>query len=351
MKTLLLTVCIILSSNSFCFAQEQPINKSVSKTNFDIKEAEVALDKILDVTEKISIYKNNVNWKTLSPKVKNALDPNASNIFMAIKPSIGILLDELNDNHSFVMYNNKETAHRNHPKDITSTLSPEVLNSLKSTDLKLKSEIINENIGYILVPSNKIDIKEKESQEKIIGQEIRNALCQLSPERLKGIIVDLRLNTGGAMNPMIGGLGPIIGDGLAGYFLANGKTIDTWKIKNGNINQMPLENNCKPNKNIKIAILIGAATASSGEATAISFIGKSNVKLIGENSAGYTSGNSPIKISENLYYLLSTSYEADRNKKEYLNFVSPDIIIKDGDNFKDLSQDKKVQKAIEWINQ
>lgn len=181
---------------------------------------------------------------------------------------------------------------------------------------------------------------------------MRDQLCQLSPNQLKGIIVDLRLNTGGNMNPMIGGIAPLLENGIAGYFVANGKSISSWKIKDGNIaGKTHISNNCNVNKNIKIAVLTGAATGSSGEITAISFIGMPNVKVIGENTAGYTSANTDIKIADNLYYLLANSYEADRNKKEYKSFIEPDLKVTGGDHFDDLQKDEKIKEALQWINQ
>ncbi len=336
------------------FAQEKSISASSndpSTTKLNISEANKALDDILDITEKISIYRKNVKWKTILPQVRSTLDINAPNVFLAVKPSVELLLDKLNDNHSFLLYNNKERAHRANPKNFESTINPITLETLKQDDKKVKTEKLTDNIGYILIPSNNIDLSDREKQEIILGQEIRDSLCNLLPEKLKGIVVDLRINTGGNMFPMVGGLGPIIGDGDAGFIISNGKTINSWSINNGSIKGLTLENNCEQNHNIKIVILIGPATGSSGEITAISFIGKPNIKLIGENSAGYTTANTTIKIAENLHFFLAIAYDADRNKKEYRNFITPDITIKDGDNFKDLSQDKKIQKAIEWINQ
>lgn len=346
MKKIIILSLIV--SQVFGYGQEKKIENTNQKV--DSVEATKALNKILDVTQKISIHTKNVDWKILTPQVKAALKTDAPNLFLALKPSIELLLDKLNDNHSHLIYNNSQRAFRIDVKNFRPTFSTAISAALINNQNKVKTEKISGNIGYILVPGNNVDLSDKANQEKVLGQEIRNALCQLSPADLKGIIVDLRLNTGGDMYPMIGGLGPLFGNGLAGSFIANGKTVSSWRIDDGNVNGLMLDNKCFPNKDIKIAVLIGGATASSGEATAISFIGKPNVKVIGENSAGYTSANMDIKIADNLYYLLASSYEADRTKKEYKDFVTPDILIKDGDNFKDLSQDKKVQKAVEWIN-
>ena len=67
-------------------------------------------------------------------------------------------------------------------------------------------------------------------------------------------------------------------------------------------------------------------------------------------TTGLVSANNSIKISEDLYYLLSSSYEADRNNKEYKESILPDAEITGGDNFKDLLKDKKILSAIQWIS-
>ncbi len=126
-------------------------------------------------------------------------------------------------------------------------------------------------------------MENEKNRLKKLGQALRDSLCKLNLKDLKGIIVDLRLNTGGNMYPMISGIAPLLGNGKAGSFVDNGKILNSWFIKDGNLlvndnAYITLQNNCNPGKNIKIALLIGPATASSGEATAISFIGKKECK-------------------------------------------------------------------------
>ena len=168
---------------------------------------------------------------------------------------------------------------------------------------------------------------------------------------IKTWVVDLRENTGGNMYPMIAGIGPLIGDGLAGYFISPKKE-EKWFYKNGaSWEDARLQVKIKQpyylkNINIKIAVLIGENTASSGEMTAISFIGKSNVKLFGQETAGYITANEgyPLLDGSNLY--LAVARVADRNKKIYLDGIKPDVRI---DESADEIQVFNVIK--EWLNE
>lgn len=84
------------------------------------------------------------------------------------------------------------------------------------------------------------------------------------------------------------------------------------------------------NKAVKIAVLIGPKTGSSGEMTTISFIGKKNAKLFGAASGGYTTGNGMFKLSDGSNLLLASTYVADRNLKRYMKKISPDVIVNHG---------------------
>ncbi|WP_073552217.1 S41 family peptidase [Elizabethkingia meningoseptica] len=326
-------------------------------TKVDPKQAQKVLDQIIQLTKTKSIYKNNVNWDTLIPEVQKSFNPDANNIFNAVKPAVALMLDKLKDNHSFLKTKTSSVA-RSNPDNLFARVNTETGTAISESKGNIRTQMLEKKIGYISIPgmSTSTDKKERDEQVQKLGQALRDSLCKLNPKDLKGIIVDLRLNVGGNMYPMISGIAPLLGDGKAGSFVQEGKKQSPWSVKDGNIflghtQQVTLQNNCTPDKKIKIAILTGPATASSGEATAISFIGKNNVKLIGEKTAGLVSANNTIKITDDLYYFLSSSYEADRNDREYKESIPPDVEIIGGDNFKDLSNDKKILAALQWIKQ
>jgi C-terminal processing protease CtpA/Prc len=92
------------------------------------------------------------------------------------------------------------------------------------------------------------------------------------------------------------------------------------------------------NMDKKIAVLIGKATASSGEATAVSFIGKEDTRFFGVETAGLTTGNAAFELKDGARLFLTTTIYVDRNKKKYGATIKPDYAT---------FQARK--KAIEWI--
>ena len=58
------------------------------------------------------------------------------------------------------------------------------------------------------------------------------------------------------MYPMISGIAPLLGNGKAGSFVDNGKILNSWSVKDGNLlvndnAYITLQNNCNPAKILK----------------------------------------------------------------------------------------------------
>ncbi|WBL27355.1 S41 family peptidase [Zunongwangia sp. HGR-M22] len=302
---------------------------------------EKPIEKILSLTKRNSIYTNNVDWDSLTPKVKEAVDLNANNTYDQLAPAVGILLDALDDSHSQLTYHDKHSGRAN-PTDKFERLNDSTRSILKSGAKLYTTKL--ENIGYIRIPC---------SHNENDAQVFMEAFCGLDINSLSGLIIDLRINTGGNMWPMIAGLAPILENGILGYFEQDSYLLE-WKLKknkiyNGKNKMIKFKKLCSLEKPLKIAVLLGPITASSGEMTAIALKGKENVKFFGEKTAGYVTANSQINIEGELYYQLSSGFCLDRNKNEYRNCVAPDVEIIGGDAFNQLGKDQKVIKAIEWL--
>jgi carboxyl-terminal processing protease len=138
-----------------------------------------------------------------------------------------------------------------------------------------------------------------------------------------GWIVDLQLDAGGALSPMVLGVGPILGDGNAGTFmLANGEKI-VWSYHNGEYwygnevlrrvsNPYHLKQSMPP-----VAVLTSSGTASSGEATLISFKGRPQTRSFGEPTSGLPTGGNGKDMSDGALIAIATSLEADRTGHIY----------------------------------
>ncbi|MES2416758.1 MAG: S41 family peptidase [Bacteroidota bacterium] len=280
----------------------------------------------IDVVKKNSIYKDSIDW--------NAVEKDLALLGKGLKvPSDAIILNsyvlqrlrKVGDYHSFIQ--NKVGAQN--------------YTSGKVTQPEPESKLLTNGIGYISVPS--FGSVNEEAVEKFALQ-IQAMIKELDTRNdIKGWVVDLRTNGGGNMYPMISGLAPLLDTGNLAYFIKGTKDYPLKLTENGM--RVNIKDPYKvKNKNNKIAVLIGSKTGSSGEMTAISFIGQHNTKLFGEPSAGYLTSNEIFKISDGSNLVLATSYIADRNRKKYLEKIYPDITVKVVGN-----GDTVLQKAKSWL--
>jgi carboxyl-terminal processing protease len=187
------------------------------------------------------------------------------------------------------------------------------------------------------------------------AQKLNDSLCSLFDKNVKGLILDLRLNGGGAMYPMIMGLDQLYMPGKIGYFISR-KNIN-WYIKDNSflldtLVLAQIKPNCEFNAhNLPLVILIGGGTGSSGEFLAISLKSRKHTVYIGNETAGYITSTEGTQINNDAHILLSSGYGADGNGIIYKKPLKPDILINSPDKFNNIPDDEKVKIGIKWINQ
>lgn len=161
------------------------------------------------------------------------------------------------------------------------------------------------------------------------------------------------------MYPILLGLKEFIGNNLVfgGFRNAQNKITGNWEIKGGKllIDNMALERKqglvYAIRHDVPIVLLTSCYTASAGEMTTISFIGRNNTYIVGEPTANYTTAVQGFSINENAGINLSTDYVVDRKLKIYKSSVLPDFEVLGGDNFEELKNDRKIIKALELLAQ
>lgn len=213
-------------------------------------------------------------------------------------------------------------------------------------------ETATERIALIRVPPVPGNATEKARVAFVEGA--HRQLKSINSPDLCGWIVDLRDNTGGTMWPMLVAIGPIAGPGILGQFIApqKGET-STWTYRDGAV-QVGSEGEAtervaistepiRPeNPDLPIAVLISESTASSGEATAIAFIGRANTRLFGTETAGRASARNGLPLSDGAQILLPIGYMADRNGEIHHPFVEPDVKV---------SPDDALETAKGWLRE
>lgn len=197
------------------------------------------------------------------------------------------------------------------------------------------------DVGYVRVTNYGGD-------DVAYSKEIQNEIKIQDSEYIIGWIVDLRGNLGGNMWPMLAGIGPILGEGVAGYFIdADGEAF-SWGFKNGaSTNEGSVVTKVTDSyqlltPNPKVAVLLDAGVASSGEAIAISFIGRANTRTFGSPTCGLSTANATYDLSYKHRLALTVAYFADRNKNKFGIPVPPDQVA---------SGETIIQDAINWIRQ
>lgn len=296
----------------------------------DTKASKIASDYIEHFKNLIktkSMFRDKIDWNIVDENIKK-LSLGAETI-EDTKPAIQYMMNVLKgsgDIHSFII--SKKSTDTKKTKNIAG-IEPE-------------SRLIDSKIGYVMVPAFSTSNTEVGNQ---FASKINEMIRKLDSENeINGWIIDLRTNSGGSMHPMILGLGSLIGDGTLGYFITKENKVP-WILENGKFNRNEIAKPYKlKNPSSKIAVLIGKKTASSGEATVISFIGKDNVKLFGQSTRGLTSGNSTHPLSDGRALALATSFEMDRTGKEYREEIHPDVIIEPS-----TEKDLELETAKNWI--
>jgi C-terminal processing protease CtpA/Prc len=342
MKQKFFILFTIFSITSIFHAQKQ-----VRFKNDSVKQY---IDKTLVLIHNNALNKDKIDWNSLQTEVYNKVK-DAENIQAALSV-YPYLFEKIEDHHGWLSYKNKNYRWTKKSQRIDNDV---VSSAIKKYE-KVEAVLINNNMGYLRIPGNN-DFNTKK-MDSIAGN-IVDEIDKINSIKIKGWIIDLRLNTGGNMYPMIAGISDLIGDNekIGGFVTSDKKSEGEWMLKNGNIyiddNQVLNRRKVKipVTKQLPVAVLISGFTASSGEMTAISLIGRKKTKIFGEDSAGYTTTNQGFKVDENSGLNLAIGYVVDRTGKIYIENVKPDVEIIGGDNFEEINKDKKITASIQWIKE
>jgi len=288
--------------------------------------AESFVNEVLDIMENNSIHRKTIDWVVFRNQVTD-ITGSAQTIedtYIGLTEALKMLGDNY---HSRIRTANGQTIRGG---------------TLNCNAESFQDPSIPANIGYVNVGSF------SGSGEEAIkfAEDIQNQIKLNDSVDLIGWIVDLRGNGGGNMWPMIAGVGPVLGEGIIGYFIDPDDNQQRWDYTNGSstINDFPQTTVPNPyqliNPNPKVAVLIDKKVGSSGEAVVISFIGRDNTRSFGTSTCGLSTANQNYNLSNGDLLLLTVAYMADRNLVKYGESVIPDEVIDTG---------SVVERAIEWL--
>ncbi|HEY4049684.1 MAG TPA: S41 family peptidase [Acidobacteriaceae bacterium] len=212
------------------------------------------------------------------------------------------------------------------------------------------------NFGYVVLPS----CSAKDSDGLLLyAADVRRILTDLSNQKAQGWIIDLRGNTGGNMWPMITGIGPILGEGVVGSFVAadgkipwfyqDGKsgTRDTAGLETVSLNLQDTPLRVTPLA--AVAVLVDSSTASSAEAVSIAFHGRDVTRFFGQHTAGKSNAVQPFKLPDGAELYLTTAIDADRTGKAFPDGLTPDEVLPAVDAMPQETNDAVVTAAETWL--
>lgn len=157
---------------------------------------------------------------------------------------------------------------------------------------------------------------------------------------------------------MVTGVGSILGNGrFVGWRSAGGRQ---WWVsyEDGRITQdgKEVSNYLGPDgpsalhrPSPPVAVLTGPSTGSSGEVTALAFVGRPGARLFGERTGGYTTSNVGYSLFDGSDLGLAVAAMTDRTGATHLEGVEPDEgVATDWATF-GTADDPVIAAAVAWV--
>ena len=294
----------------------------------------------IDTVRKNSINRDAINWQDYERTMYN-LATEASTVkdtYPILRYGLGLL----EDGHSSF----KTPEERSNWKGGTNEeviLLPE-----------MKSEYLGDGIGYINVPTFGSGSKNAATAyADTLHSHFTSLYQQYNVEKW---IIDLRDNSGGNMWPMLAGLGPLYDDNKLGEFRGRSKSIP-WYYRDGSslmeneaITTVSDSSHVPNFNNAPVAVLIGPNTASSGEAVAISFIGRPDTKIFGAPTAGKSTANDDFELADGAAIYLTSLVMSDREGTMYGSRIVPDVNVSSTERDRKHTDDV-CATAIQWLKE
>ena len=160
-------------------------------------------------------------------------------------------------------------------------------------------------------------------------------------DKIKGVVLDLRGNTGGDMGPMATAVSSLLPDGELVYYHYRSYDVPV-TLKNGVVSNAGTGGKSlypEEKLNVPVAILTDDMTASSGEALTLCFRGLENTRTFGAPTAGYTSVNMLYNMYDGAQMYLTVAFDKARTGE----------IFKEKPIEPDVATDSPLEAALEWL--
>jgi carboxyl-terminal processing protease len=307
-----------------------------------LQKAEQLLDEAIGFMEKTYYRRDMVDWKALATQARQQLI-NAGNCDDAYA-AITWCFKQLGERHSFIMPPDKAARYNGDE-------TPDGPGSLNELVGEIRGEWLQDSIAYLTIPW--VTTTDSLVCERI-ADSLQAVIARLDTRHISRWIIDLRNNHGGNCWPMLAGIGPLLGDGVYGYFVASGQRIPISYYDGSACQGRHVR--CRVSEDHgyhthaahnSIVVLTGRRTVSAGEIVALAFKGREQTCLIGQPTAGLTTANATYPLSDQSMLVLTVCQEADFTGRICDGRIQPDqlVPIADGNTDPDVAR----AAALAWL--
>lgn len=293
--------------------------------------ARAYLTTALDVMERNSLYKSDVDWSAIRRNAfaRAAKARTQAETYGAVREA----LRNLGDHHSQFMT----------PDEAKAALSPSSENSPLP-----EGRLLPGGIGYLVLPS----VASDEAAAAYVRQ-ARAVVQDMDRQGARGWIVDLRSNTGGDMWGPLASAGRLLNDGDIGTFVESDGKRTAWTLHDGTPKAYldtwgPAEPLAHPDP--PVAVLTSKRTASAAEAVTIAFRGQPRTRSFGQPTRGVPTANDSHRLADGAMIILTQAREADRTGRIYDGPIPPDEELPEDARNPGNSQDGTMEAATRWLS-
>ena len=293
------------------------------------------LDAALGVMELHSLNRTAVDWAALR---RVTLEQARGAVTEAdAYPALRYALRELGDRHSYLLA----------PGPAAALLAAPVSNARTGrAAVEPVAQIVSERFAYLAVPGFAGGTPLDQAQ---FADALQSGIRALDLSTTCGWILDLRLNTGGNLWPMLAGLGPLLGEGeLAASVYPDESRRAIWYRQGragfGDYVQLRVAApHSLHDATAPLAVLLGARTASSAEVLVAAVRGRAGTRTFGAPTRGLSAGNRTFELADRAALVLTVAATSDRTGRIDLGPIDPDepVDARDGS--------AAVAAAIAWL--
>jgi carboxyl-terminal processing protease len=307
------------------------------------KEVGFLIDTTIALMKEQSVLKDSVNWVQMKKEMISRTQ--GRNDSADLQQAMGYLYQSLDDAHGGLRFKGKRFSWFPPMPAPDDSLE----NEFKKGNL-IKTQLLAQRIGYLRIPSMRHAYRDS------LALHLNKSLCYLLENNIKGLVIDLRVNGGGSITPMLLGVQQLLGNNKVGGLQSNENSIDIYMKNNAVYYDTSIRLSFKPACSIDagqlpVVLLSSHETGSSGEMLLLAFKGRANTLIMGVPTYGLTSSLSWNVINDSTQIGIATGWMKDRMGNAYKNGVKPHTHVEAVNNMNDIANDTKVLKAAEYMVQ